>query len=97
MDLHLAAGCTAAVARVILYHTLLGSRKIADLAVVTGQGRGSGSDGPVLPTVTRQFLTEEMHPPLQIEEVPGNPGMFLVSRGSIEAWVQRVQSGLSSV
>ena len=80
------------MARVILYHTLLefadGSRQIADLAVVTGQGHGSGSDGPVLPTATRQFLTEEMQPPLQIEEVPSNPGRFLVSRGSIEAWVQ---------
>ena len=85
--------CSAAVARVILYHTLLeyaeGSRKIADLAVVTGQGHGSGDDGPVLPTSTRQFLTEEMDPALEIRQVPSNPGMFVVPAASIQQWVSQ--------
>ena len=96
LDLHLAepettGACSAAVARVILHHTLLeyaeGSRKIADLAVVTGQGHGSGEGGPVLPTATRQFLTEETAPALEIREVPSNPGMFVVSAASIRQWV----------
>ena len=83
--------CTAAVARVILYHTLLefaeGSRKIADLAVVTGQGHGSSSAGPVLPTATRAFLREDMDPSLDVEEVANNPGMFVVPGASIQRWV----------
>ena len=87
----MAGGCPAAVARVILHHTLLeyaeGSRKIADLAVVTGQGHGSGDDGPVLPISTRQFLAEEMDPALEIWEVPNNPGRFLVPAASIQQWV----------
>ena len=70
-----------------------GTRKIADLVVVTGQGHGSGKalnqrEGAVLPTSTRQFLAEEMDPPLEIQEVPSNPGRFVVPRASIEAWVQ---------
>ena len=47
IDFHLGGGCTAAVARVILYHTLLeykeGTRQIVDLVVVTGQGHHSGN------------------------------------------------------
>ena len=43
--------------------------EITDLTVVTGQGRGSGDGGPVLPAVTRAFLMEEMAPPLEVREV----------------------------
>ena len=94
LDFHMAGGCPAAVARVILHHTLLeyaeGSRKIADLAVVTGQGHGSGDDGPVLPISTRQFLAEEMDPALEIWEVPNNPGRFVVPAASIQQWVSHL-------
>eukprot|EP00622_Pseudochattonella_farcimen_P001389 FR736071.1.p1 GENE.FR736071.1~~FR736071.1.p1 ORF type:complete len:180 (+),score=12.88 FR736071.1:2-541(+) len=88
LDLH---ECSAAVARVILWHTLMeyveGSREVADLVVVTGQGHGSGSGGPILPTSTREFLMGEMAPALEIREVPSNPGRFVVPRESIDAWV----------
>ena len=91
LDFHLAGGCPAAVARVILYHTLMeyveGSRKIADLAVIMGQGHGSGDDGPVLPTSTRHFLEEEMDPAIAIWQVPSNPGRFVVPATSIQQWV----------
>ena len=82
--------CSAAVARAILWHTLMeyaeGSREIADLAVITGRGHGSGSGGPILPTSTREFLME-VAPAIEIREVPSNPGMFEATRGSICAWV----------
>ena len=96
LDLHLASSerssaCTAAEARVILYHTLLefaeGSRNISDLVVITGQGHGSSSAGPVLPTVTRAFLREDMDPSLDVEEVANNPGRFIVPGASIQRWV----------
>ena len=81
------------MARVILHHTLLeyaeGSREIADLAVITGQGHGSGDHDPVLPTSTRRFLAEEVDPALKIREVPNNPGRFIVPASSIEQWVSQ--------
>ena len=61
--------------------------KITDLTVVTGQGRGSGEGGPVLPAVTRAFLKEEMAPPLEVCEVRENMGRIVVTGESIEAWV----------
>ena len=61
--------------------------EITDLTVVTGQWRGSGDGGPVLPAVTRAFLTEEMVPPLEVREVRDNMGRIVVTGESIEAWV----------
>ena len=68
------------MARALLYHTLLeyaeGSRKIADLSVVTGQGHGSGSHGPVLPAATRGFLQE----PCLGNTAGGDAGQIYVQR-----------------
>ena len=101
MDLHLPfededEGCTAAVSRVLLHHTLLefaeGTREVVgDLTVVTGQGHGSGSAGSVLPAATRAFLTEECDPPIEVSDHPNNPGCFVVRSVSIEKWVAQHQ------
>ena len=81
-------GFPPAVARALLYHTLRecaeGSRVIADISVVTGQGHGSGSEGPVLPAATRKFLLEDCRPPLAVNEVKGNPGMFILRAEEID-------------
>ena len=68
MDLHLpfegeGISCSAAVSRVLLHNTLLefaeGAREVVgDLTVVTGQGHGSGSAGPVLPAATRTWTSK---------------------------------------
>ena len=93
MDLHLpfedlTGGCSAALARALLYHTLHecaeGSRMIVTITVVTGQGHGSGSEGPVLPAATRKFLLEDCRPPLAVSEVKGNPGRFILRAKEIE-------------
>ena len=106
LDLHLAnpgdsGACPAAVANVILYHTLLefaeGTRMVMDFwEVVTGQGHGSREGRAVLPTSTRRFLTEETSPALEIHEVPNNPGKFVVPGYSIEAWVASARCSTST-
>lgn len=98
-DLHLTnpncvdGACPAAVARVLMFHTLMefaeGTREIdpQGWVVVTGWGRGSGENGPVLPGACRQFL-RELRPPIEIVDSE-NPGMFVVPAASIGAWVSR--------
>ena len=108
LDLHLAAdtdssggACCAAVARVLLYHTLHefveGTRAIANLTVVTGQGRGSGERGAVLPSSTRSFLQTQLKPSLAVTEVENNPGCFMLMAESIRAWVAATRSRAVSV
>jgi len=71
-----------------------GSRAIADLTVITGQGHGSASRGaaPVLMDSTRAFLTEGFDPSIRIDEVPGNPGAFVVPAAAIRKWVNSQNS-----
>ena len=107
LDLHFAAdtdssgACCAAVARVLLYHTLHefveGTRAIANLTVVTGQGRGSGERGAVLPSSTRSFLQTELKPSVAVTEVENNPGRFMLMVESIRAWVAATRSRAVSV
>jgi len=56
--------------------------------VITGQGHGSGSAGPVLLAATRAFLTEGIDPPVEITEVPSNPGLFVVRAAAIRKWTE---------
>jgi len=94
-DLHLGRihhSATASVANALLYPTLCeyaeGSRRIqGDLEVVTGRGRGSGKNGPILPTSTRTFLMEVIDPPLEIRNDPKNTGKFMVTAKSLTEWV----------
>jgi len=89
LDLH---GLTAAVSRPLLLNTLYeyaeGERTITDLTVITGQGHGSGSAGPVLPAAIRVFLTEDIDPPIEITDDPSNPGRFVVTEAAIRNWVE---------
>jgi len=99
-DLHMKSdvnSATASVANALLYHTLCeyaeGSRQIqGDLEVVTGRGRGSGKNGPVLPTSTRTFLTKVIDPPLEVRDNPINPGCFTVTATSLKEWVASRES-----
>ena len=108
LDLHLATtnadggACTASVANALLYDTLCeyaeGTREIqGDLEVVTGRGRGSGSDGPVLTTSTRAFLTTIMDPPLEIQDHPTNAGSFTVPAASLLKWASANGSSKGAV
>ena len=88
LDLH---ERSATESKALLAHTLNeffeGQREVSDLVVITGQGHGSGSAGPVLGSATREFLTKGCDPPLEIIEVEGNPGRFVVQAASIRTWV----------
>jgi len=89
LDLHnLTAAVTKALLLNVLYEYAEGERTISDLTVITGQGHGSGSEGPVLPAATRTFLTEGIDPPLEITDVPSNPGIFVVTEAAIRNWVE---------
>ena len=75
----------------VLHDYADGKRTITDLTVVTGQGHGSGSAGPVLPMALRAFLSEGIDPPIEITEVPKNPGIFVVTAAAIRDWVEKQQ------
>ena len=105
MDLHLAnpdtsGACSAAVARALLDHTIQEHvegkwSSIKDIVVITGQGRGSVGEA-VLPAATRQFLTKELDPPLEIVEDSENPGRFTITGDSICAYCAAATQGPES-
>jgi hypothetical protein len=71
--------------RLILSELKSGARDPCIMTVVTGRGNRSGDKGAVLPLQIREFLNENGG--LDITEVPGNPGCFVISRGSILKWL----------
>ena len=91
LDFHkLSAAVSRALLLNVLYEYMDGERTITDLTVITGQGHGSTA-GPVLPAATRAFLTEGIDPPIEITEVPKNPGIFVVTAAAIRDWVEKQQ------
>eukprot|EP00613_Pedinella_sp_CCMP2098_P060822 CAMPEP_0171986624 /NCGR_PEP_ID=MMETSP0993-20121228/274965_1 /TAXON_ID=483369 /ORGANISM="non described non described, Strain CCMP2098" /LENGTH=289 /DNA_ID=CAMNT_0012639535 /DNA_START=27 /DNA_END=896 /DNA_ORIENTATION=+ len=83
-------GCSVAVARTLLRLVLLDLKSVSypsrDIVIITGQGKGSGERGAVLPDQVRSFLIECSGP--QITEVPTNPGRFLLVREDILTWAE---------
>ena len=63
-----------------------------DLVVITGKGLHS-EDAPVLASEARGYLRTAFAPPLEIREVRGNAGRFVVPRAAIEAWVLAAPRG----
>jgi hypothetical protein len=62
----------------LLLLATLGDNISKDIVVVTGQGHGSGSDGPVLQSVVPHFLLERLG--LETTPVSGNPGRFVLEQ-----------------
>ena len=62
-----------------------------DLVVITGKGLHS-EDAPVLVSETRAYLSDpdKFDPPLEIREVKGNSGRFVIPMSSIKAWALAV-------
>ena len=90
LDLHdMSAAAANAVLDVILHEIASGERAIGDLTVITGRGRRSGSEGPVLMHSTREFLREQFDPSLEITDIPDNPGRFVLEATTIQNWVER--------
>jgi len=89
LDLHnLSAAVSRALLLNVLYEYMDGERTITDLTVITGQGHGSTA-GPVLAAATRAFLTEGIDPPIEITEIPKNPGRFVVTAAAIRNWIEK--------
>jgi pentatricopeptide repeat protein len=87
VDLH---DCSAAVARSVIGCLLrdlnAGKRGVCNITVITG--RGNRSDGEaVLLNVMRAFLSSISGPAPC--EVPRNPGRFVLTKSSIQMWIQR--------
>ena len=85
----MSAASANAVLDMTLHEIASGERSLGDLSVITGQGRRSGSEGPVLMHSTRAFLREQFDPPLEITDIPSNPGRFLLEATTIQNWVER--------
>jgi pentatricopeptide repeat protein len=83
-DLH---GFSLAVACMLLVDALLYlvcSESSRDLVIVTGQGRGSGPEGPILKSGVPRFLQEQLG--LETLPVANNPGCFLVQQMALSKW-----------
>lgn len=88
LDLH---GTSEAVARVVLRVFLeemrSGARQPLGVLVITGRGKHSQQRSAVLPDALRAFLSEVSGP--TPTEVPGNPGVFKLTKTSIDSWCSR--------
>ena len=86
IDLH---DCSEAVARtimrIVLSEVQSGFRKPGKLTIITGWGKHS-EDKPVLPGEVRSFLRDYYD--LELTEVPGNRGRFVIPLGSIQKWLE---------
>jgi pentatricopeptide repeat protein len=87
VDLH---DCSAAVARSVIGRLLgdlsAGKRGVCNITVITGRGNRSEGEA-VLPQEMRDYLSS-MSGPTPCE-VPGNPGCFVLTKKSIQMWIQR--------
>lgn len=73
----------------LLKLTLAGNRNKPqhnDIIVVTGQGHGSGVDGPVLQKEVPDFLKKQGGP--AITPMKNNPGCFMITKVSLEKWMK---------
>ena len=86
VDLHDCSFAESWAVMVLLLQELKGgAREVADITVVTGQGKNS-EGGPVLLTEVRSLLVGRLPGPA-ITEVPGNAGRFVLTRESIFQWL----------